>query len=80
MTTLLVTAAAAAGASGSHAGSNAWLWILWGGLGIFFCAIYMGVYVLIRTRWRHRARGGAPDLAGTGPDPGEGVATPARRV
>jgi hypothetical protein len=28
---------------------------LWGGVGIFLVGIYMAIYVLIRTRWGHRA-------------------------
>ena len=44
----------AVGASQS-AGAGHLLWLLWGGVGIFLVGIYMAVYVLIRTRWGHRA-------------------------
>jgi hypothetical protein len=44
----------AVGASQS-VGSGHLLWLLWGGVGIFLVGIYMAVYVLIRTRWGHRA-------------------------
>jgi hypothetical protein len=45
----------AAGASQSVVGAGHLLWLLWGGVGIFLVGIYMAVYVLIRTRWGHRA-------------------------
>jgi ABC-type uncharacterized transport system permease subunit len=46
----------------SHSvGAGHLLWVLWGGVGIFLVGIYMAVYVLIRTRWGHRANA-VPDL------------------
>jgi hypothetical protein len=36
-------------------GAGHLLWVLWGGVGIFLVGIYMAIYVLIRTRWGHRA-------------------------